>query len=277
MFFRGLLQGLALGWPVRVLVRHPSIRAMTARCVLLNGVLFLGSMLLFDFVVHPLVVALFGSASAVPAKAITFLYHVLWLYPVYIVTFVASSSLHSRIAREAMSKIHRGGGSGGGSGTGGGGESSSASFAGAMADAVYKMLLYLAVLVQTMACDLLVPYVGWIFSLALTSLVYSFLAFDIKWSFEFTAWRLRRRIEEFEARWAFFLGFGLPFTLTNMYFPLLVNCGIYSLLFPFFLMMVAPAKERDNTCVPLRVFKPAAWITSLLSSAVQRIFDSKSK
>jgi etoposide-induced 2.4 mRNA len=65
-------------------------------------------------------------------------------------------------------------------------------------------------------------------------------------------------VEYFETHWAYFLGFGLPFTALTYFFTPLVSAATFALLFPFFVIIATSAKPvayDDSTL--LSVLLPA--------------------
>lgn len=254
LFVRGCVRGMALHKVVATLSRPKSgaLRAMVGKCVFLNGVLFLGSMLLYDHVIQPLLHFFVRAPAAASAaeRVVGALYSGLWLWPLYVVTFAMSSSLHSRIINEAVRVRHSAASSASASSSATAEQQQqqqqqAVSLAGSLSDMSYKTLLYSVFAAQAMLLGILIPIAGPVLSFAMTSLLYSFVCFDVKWSLQ-KPWRLTRRIDEFQARWAFFLGFGAPFTLTCTFFPLLANCGIYSLLFPFVRVSFLPFSPHPD-------------------------------
>jgi len=194
-FVQGCVRGMALHKVAATLSRSraASLRAMVGKCVFYNGVLFLGSMLLYDNMILPLTRFIFGGSAAssgvVAERIIGAIYQIFWLWPLYLVTFAVSSSLHSRITNEAVRVRHTSiaaqataaaasSSSSSSSTTAAAAPMGSVSLAGSLSDMSYKTLLYSVFAAETMLIDLLVPFFGRILSFAFTALLYSFVCFE---------------------------------------------------------------------------------------------------
>ena len=53
---------------------------------------------------------------------------------------------------------------------------------------------------------------------------------------------MQQRVEYFETHWAFFLGFGLPFTAATFFLPFMVSVATYSLIFPLLVISATSAR-----------------------------------
>ncbi|KAJ3191789.1 Etoposide induced 2.4 mRNA [Irineochytrium annulatum] len=228
----------AFAWPAALIVIYGSktIQTATLKCFLLNGLIFLGSILLFDHLLSPLAAHLASAAlstgasfSASPSagvdgdpassfpetppngtddiggaaaflssvgSALTALYHLLWVYPVYLVSFVLNSYWYQAIADRSFAILR--------------GERVTHPrtydrLLKRIADESYRALLlfnYLA----TAAAMYSVPVVGPFLSFALFNWIGAFFSFEYKWASK--GWTLERKLEYFEDRWAYFAGFG---------------------------------------------------------------------
>lgn len=45
-------------------------------------------------------------------------------------------------------------------------------------------------------------------------------------------WKLEKRIEYFEERWAYFAGFGFTFTVITFFVDQFLSAGVFALFFP---------------------------------------------
>eukprot|EP00727_Mastigamoeba_balamuthi_P011761 m51a1_g7207 hypothetical protein (322) ;mRNA; f:220559-222133 len=275
LFLEGVANGAALHRPARALWSDALLRGLVARCLAANGVVFLGSLFVFDRVIEPALAAVLGPRPVLPPVLFSIAYKVLWLYPVYLFCFVASSSWHAQIADRAFTFRY--------------GASKNSVSIGGLAESVYKVLIYCACVVETFVLDEAVPFVGPVVAFALTSWVYSLLCIDAKWTLK-TSWRFPKRMEEFQRRWAFFLGFGTPFTLTCYFFPLLVNCGVYAILFPIFEIIAVMTDERrretpplgplykaETGCGSLAIFRPSTRLVDLCKRGVVALLSPSHK
>ena len=96
-------------------------------------------------------------------------------------------------------------------------------------DEMYRAILVAFFLLQTVL-TYLIPVVGPVASFIHLSWLYSLYCFEYKWSL--AGWSLERRLAHLEQNWAYFAGFGSPFTLATFFVPNFVSKGIFALLFP---------------------------------------------
>lgn len=96
-------------------------------------------------------------------------------------------------------------------------------------DEMYRAILVAFFLLQTVL-SYLIPVVGPATSFIHLSWLYSLYCFEYKWSL--AGWSLERRLAHLEQNWAYFAGFGSPFTLATFFVPNFVSKGIFALLFP---------------------------------------------
>ncbi|KAI8847689.1 hypothetical protein BC829DRAFT_476012 [Chytridium lagenaria] len=112
----------AFAWPTTFILVYGSktIQSALFKCLILNGAIFLGSILLFDYAIAPLAHHLASSATAispdidptlhiVPAPKISGflegLYYLLWVYPLYVISFALNSLWYQSIADRSFSII----------------------------------------------------------------------------------------------------------------------------------------------------------------------------
>merc|ERR1719476_1277576 len=81
---------------------------------MLNGVIFLGSILLFNWAIDPALGALRGLVREDEAWATEFvgasfsvLYKVLWIYPIYCISFVLNMVMYQEVADGALSLLQQ--------------------------------------------------------------------------------------------------------------------------------------------------------------------------
>jgi len=98
-----------------------------------------------------------------------------------------------------------------------------------VADEIHRMILFMIFLVQT-SVVYVVPTLGPAFSFVCICWLYAFYCFEYKWVNK--GWDLETRLDYLENHWAYFAGFGAPFTLFTVYFPQFVSGGVFALLFP---------------------------------------------
>lgn len=239
-------------------IRSETIRSRTIACSLLNGVVFLGSMVLVQFIIQPLARSTLGllGIDAIGFDALfTGLYYVFWLWPVYCISFVVSGFWYSDIAEEAHRMLH-------GKAAPKGLKESKRFVVGE----VYRALLFGVMLMFSVVATFL-PKVGFVVSFLLLSWFNAFYIVDYTWSS--AGDQLATRLTRFERNWPYFAGFGAPITALTMMFPFLASSGILALLFPFLELLAASAKipTISNDIPEFALFRPA----QVVADAIVRI------
>jgi etoposide-induced 2.4 mRNA len=67
-------------------------------------------------------------------------------------------------------------------------------------------------------------------------------AFDPLWTLR--RWPLSRRLSHFESKWAYYAGFGMPAAIAGAAIPGLAGSGLWSLVFPVFVITAVYANPR---------------------------------
>ncbi|KAI9205879.1 etoposide-induced protein 2.4-domain-containing protein [Polychytrium aggregatum] len=240
----------ALLFPSALIVIYSSrtIQVAIVKCLVLNGILLLGSIALFHLFVSPVIKALLDSpgsisspasaADALPASerfgaVLMTIYHIFLLYPIYLVSFVLSTFWYQEIANRSfrlqvgtprpMAKTYE-------------------SLLKMVAGEVYHAILILIVSIQTSLVYNLIPVLGPSLSFVCSAWMFSFFSFEYKWIYQ--GWPLEKRIDYLEKRWAYFLGFGLPGAAATFFFPTMTSQGVFAIIFPLYIIMA-------NTATPL--------------------------
>eukprot|EP00128_Syssomonas_multiformis_P011083 Colp12_sorted_trinity150504_noHs@10682 len=237
----------ALAWPpaLIVLYRSQSIKAATVKCVVLNGVIFLGSLYFFNNILKPILnwVLLFGADERAEwvqylDPILSTIYHVLWVYPIYCMSFILNSIWYQDIADKAyLLQIGKPTTATNKS------ESMLQKVSALVADEFYRAALQLLLLLQAVAISF-IPVLGPPVSFCYLSWLYAMYCFEYKWMNK--GWALERRLDYFENAWAYFLGFGFPGTCCTFFFPQFVSSGIFAVIFPSYVIMA-------NTATPLTI------------------------
>jgi etoposide-induced 2.4 mRNA len=231
----------------------------SAKCFVLNGLIFLGSIFFFDRAVIP-VIHLFGeilqrSFAQGPSQAedvrdrvdgfVFLLYQALWMYPIYCISFILNTIWYQEIADDAYLQLH--------------GKPNPTPVADMIRDELYRAILVAFFLLQTVL-SYLIPVVGPVASFIHLGWLYSLYCFEYKWSL--AGWSLEKRLAHLEQNWAYFAGFGSPFTLATFFVPNFVSKGIFALLFPVFLLLAIacdPVSESDDPSRKLPIFRFSRW------------------
>ncbi|KAK1948068.1 Protein EI24 [Phytophthora citrophthora] len=228
----------------------------SVKCFVLNGLIFLGSIYFFDQAVIP-VIHLFGEllhrsfsygtttqVDDVRDRVDGFvflLYQVLWMYPIYCISFILNTIWYQEIADDAYMQLH--------------GKPSPTPVTDMIRDEMYRAILVAFFLLQTVL-SYLIPIIGPATSFIHLSWLYSLYCFEYKWSL--AGWSLERRLAHLEQNWAYFAGFGSPFTLATFFVPNFVSKGIFALLFPVFLLLAIacdPVSEGGEASRKLPIFR----------------------
>ncbi|XP_068659923.1 protein EI24 homolog [Aristolochia californica] len=242
--------------------RMLSIR--TGQCFLLNGLIFLGSMYILNFVVMPTLWWILPDGcqnlssklpcwDGEPIKLYTFLryilielFYVLWFYPLYVFSLCLSTIWYNDIAKHAFSSmetsrtmelskkqqsLHM--------------EKSTGidKVMFGISEQLYSLLLLSIFCFEVYATGLL-PYVGNAIKFLLLSWMYAYYCFEYKWNF--IELELVKRLDFFESNWAFFAGFGSPCVMGIFFFSPLLSYGVMAILFPLFVLTaIGSQAEKD--------------------------------
>ncbi|KAL6766501.1 PIG8 [Auxenochlorella protothecoides x Auxenochlorella symbiontica] len=258
------------------------ILTKTIQCTVLNGVVFLGSVLLVRHGLRPLLAttlsALLGQG---PGSAATSLlmgaYGALWVLPAHVVSLLINTLWYAELAEltiaagQRQALVRRAERLGEGLSTRR--SPIKARIPDPMtliSESVYRILLLCAISLQTFVLDLL-PVVGRATSVALMAWLYALYSFDYKWAAHGVP--LITRVSFFETHWAYFAGFGLlpilPVLLTSFF----IGSAVVGVAFPLFIILAADANPKARQAEvqqahgpaqlsPLRVFAPASWMTN---------------
>eukprot|EP00042_Codosiga_hollandica_P027835 m.141437 g.141437 ORF g.141437 m.141437 type:complete len:346 (+) comp52600_c0_seq6:271-1308(+) len=279
----GLRDACNIIQPIKTLMGSPEVANEAKTCLLVNGVIFLGSQILFHSVVRPAVVMFLrtqfsyddthaGADSAFSGVdfVLDVVYNLFWVYPFYLGSKVFNSLVYQDIAngayeflrgkRQRQPRVH----------------DLYMYLIVSIADVVKTTLLELLLLAQAWAL-MFIPTIGPIFSFVYTSWLCSLWCFEYAWVSEGIfglvslspsplllcsllllssllsslltvvgeGWDLKRRIEYFENKWAYFLGFGMPFTIVTSYFSFMISSAVFALAFPWFIITAVAAKPAS--------------------------------
>ncbi|KAH6576528.1 hypothetical protein BASA50_008618 [Batrachochytrium salamandrivorans] len=201
----------SFAWPIALFVVYGSTTLATKmmQCLFLNGLLFLGSVLAFDYVVSPL--AKLGMEVFCRSLSISYdieaiirrlgtvlhvIYYVAWIYPLYAFSFFVSSRWYQDIANRSYEIFV------------GKPQAQIVSIPKLIKNVVsdaYRGLLVFNFIVQVSLIYQL-PLVGPVASFILSNFIFAFFAFEYKWINR--KWSLSQQVDFFELHWAYFSGFG---------------------------------------------------------------------
>ncbi|XP_027154089.1 protein EI24 homolog isoform X1 [Coffea eugenioides] len=271
LWLEGLREACCLHRVVIYCLRSRELTIRTGQCFLLNGFIFLGSILTLKAVIipvlqwilpnqcpdkHSLESCPFGGTlrfySFLRLGLVQFFY-VFWFYPLYILSYILSTLWYNDIAKYGFFAITN---------YGHAGEESdnelqsptlqSRSHADkpmdlegimiGIAEQVYSVLLLSFFFFQVYVTGF-IPYIGKAINFLLLSWMYAYYCFDYKWNL--SGLSLGKRLDFFESNWAFFAGFGCPCILAIFFFSPLVSYGVMAILYPLF-VLTATGSEADK-------------------------------
>ncbi|KNE64068.1 hypothetical protein AMAG_09125 [Allomyces macrogynus ATCC 38327] len=276
----------ALQLPKALLIIYSSrtIQVAALKCLVLNGVVLLGSIVVFRYVVLALLQQLFGWAlaavlvtpdpSAPPPNVaaevgllvsfqsalhnvLTALYYVLWIYPVYALSFALNTVWCQEIADRALlirdrhdAKRARPGSNPSSTVATSAPAStrpraSLTSLGADFAAALYRPLLCVVFLTLASALDvgptvlgissIPIHLVSRALSFAMTCWLHALYSFEYPWTARGVP--LAARLARVEHAWAYHLGFGTPVTLASFFATPVVGGGTFAVLFPVFIIL----------------------------------------
>ncbi|KAJ7571683.1 hypothetical protein O6H91_01G172500 [Diphasiastrum complanatum] len=252
----------------------------TGQCFLLNGLIFLGSVLALQKVVVPTLNHLLNfqlqssleshsvmeGEPSITSKAfphalqsvLIAICYVFWLYPLYIISFVINCIWYNEIARHAFEAIDhvpkrsysnsQAAESGLKLGKGVDTVKTRSMKSGVfdsvvlgIGEQIYSMIMVSAFFIEVFLVSF-IPYIGKFLYFLLLSWLYAYYCFDYKWNF--ARWSLEKRLVFFETNWAFFAGFGSPCVLATFFFSPLVSAGVMAILFPLFVLVATGSQPE---------------------------------
>eukprot|EP01134_Creolimax_fragrantissima_P001197 CFRG1197T1 len=243
LFLEGVADAVAVPKVFDVIDRSDRAFSKVGKCLLMNSVLFIGCLHLFNgyvvsmlmFVVKTMYDVLGieqGDQQAAVTEAVFNLaYCIIWVYPVYSVSFIINAIWYQDIAEDAyiilqgqrhVRKKHPSQ------------RSVLASISTKIAENIVSLLLEMVVAIQVLVLHF-IPCIGPFLSFVLMSWLYSLYCFEFKWAC--FGWSLDKRLSFIERRWPYFLGFGLPLSCATFFSTKFLSSGLFAILYPPFLIM----------------------------------------
>ncbi|XP_017772193.1 PREDICTED: etoposide-induced protein 2.4 homolog isoform X2 [Nicrophorus vespilloides] len=242
---------------------EPALMTLILKLSVFNGGIFLMSVLLFEFLILPLInimiVSTFGEDIMMSNKyweltktLLTIFYQTTWVLPLLLLSKIVNCLWFQDIADKAY-KYSRGR------------PLINQSISRIVADSIFSILVQVLFLLQATIVELIPLYiVGKILGLVHMCLLYSLYTFEYKW-FNM-GWELHRRLSFIETNWPYFIGFGLPLAfVTQMSSSWVINGCIFALLFPWFIVSGNEANPVTNSSqYPLHLFSPVIALSNAL-------------
>jgi len=252
-----------------LLLQSSLLRYRTVQCLFLNGVIFLGSILLFNHIVSPALryIISFGPENVFFDYSFALFkvaYHILWIYPIYCISFILNTVMYQDLADEAFAissrmvsdKPRR-----------------NVTALRRIVDEIYRLILNLIFIVW-MHVLFFIPFIGQIIYFVHVCWLASLYAFEYKWVS--LKWNTAERMQYFEKHWLYFLGFGLPVSTLSIFMPRLVDTGVFAILFPFFIFTSTmahpkPITSKSNFMFPSRI--PIFIVAQIVGRFVFRVME----
>lgn len=237
------------------------------QCCLLNGGVFMLSILMFEYGVLPglnyFLSYLFSNSGTVATvwgwmkPSLSLLFHSFWVAPLFLLSKIVNSLWFQDIADSAY-KFRKGR------------PQLIPSISKLIADTLISLLIQVLFLLQSTVIKYLpipVPFACSVLYMVHMSLLCSLYAFEYKW-FNM-GWELHKRLTYIETNWPFFIGFGLPLAiLSEMPNSLVISGCVFSVLFPLFILSANEATPKVSVCeTPLKLFSLVVAITNALFSS----------
>ncbi|CAA0841523.1 Protein EI24 homolog [Striga hermonthica] len=117
-----------------------------------------------------------------------------------------------------------------------------------IAEQVYSVLLLSFFFLEVYITGF-IPHIGKALNFLLLSWMYAYYCFEYKWNY--SGLSLDKRLDFFESNWPFFAGFGSPCVLAVFFYSPLVSYGVMAVLYPLF-VLTATGSEADKVIASQR-------------------------
>ncbi|ENN77334.1 etoposide-induced protein 2.4 homolog [Dendroctonus ponderosae] len=205
------------------------------QCALLNGGVYLLSVLIFEYILLPgigfMFICLFSEDSFVTAKVwswvkdlMVVIFQTAWLVPLFLLSKIINTLWFQDIANSAFRHTR-------------GRPVPFPSRAMYFADSVFSAVVQSLFLLQATLTSYIIPIypLGQALYTVQMALLYSLYSFEYKW-FNL-GWVLDKRLSFLEENMPYFIGFGLPLALlTQISNSWLINGCVFSIIFPLFII-----------------------------------------
>jgi hypothetical protein len=152
-----------------------------------------------------------------------------------------------------------------------------------VSDMLYSLVLFnIAMLLQgALFLAIFPPHLSYFLELANSCLINSWSCFDLKWNHK--NWSFASRVLAFERSKAYFVGFGLPMALLVAMFSWPVSMGVWSGVYPFWLILAVSGNPRpwvvshtwtNQDGSPIVKF-PAIKMAAFITDACIKLFTIK--
>jgi etoposide-induced 2.4 mRNA len=244
----GLIDSVSFHKALVVLVRCAKVRSKLFQCLLLNGIIFLGSIMVFNWILGPLLGLVIGSLlpsqrvglelQASMTLWISWVYYSLWIAPLYIVTFILNTIWYRDIAIDSVELFAKHSSVSGASFAR---SSVQTSIPNQIADILLRSLFNIVYLGYL---TVLAPYRS-LYAISLAFLI-SFNAFE----FKYRQLNFSDKVDLIESHWVYFLSFSIWVAVLVTEFPTMVENGLLGVLFPFLLINASSTGHPVPVSIP---------------------------
>ncbi|XP_050077810.1 etoposide-induced protein 2.4 homolog [Anopheles maculipalpis] len=245
-------------------IEESKVLKRVLQCSLLNGGIFMLSILFFEYAVlpglHLFLWYLFRNSTTMTTvwgwmqPSLSLLFNSFWVAPLFLLSKIVNSLWFQDIADSAY-KFRKGR------------PQLIASISKLIADTLISLLIQILFLLQSTLVKYLpvpVPFACTAIYMVHMSLLCSLYAFEYKW-FNM-GWELHKRLTYIEQNWPYFLGFGLPLAvLSELPNSIVISGCVFSVLFPLFIISANEATPKVDVCeTPLKLFSIVVALTNAL-------------
>jgi len=267
VWLAGVCDAVTLDQCVFFLARSEVIRFRTLQCFMLNGVIFLGSILLFNWAVDPVLSMMRRLVQDDEAWTTEFvvasfsvLYKVLWIYPIYCISFILNTVMYQEVADSALALLqHK--------------PPRPSPPLERLINEAFRMLVNFVYIIET---NLLyyVPVCGPALYFVHSCWLASVYCFEYRWVHQ--RWTSAARLDYFERHWLYFAGFGFPVSFVSFLCPRFIDAGVFALLFPIFVLTASRAEPRELRKWPAPVQRlPVFMVVQGISCFALRLFEGR--
>lgn len=244
---------------IKLLQRDANIRSKMAQCFLLNGAVFMCSLVLFEKIIVPLVLFMTPTETSDWLNmTLTTLFRVLWVLPLYLISRLLNVFWYQEIADLVYKSTNKSKP-----------RSLAPTISQTIADIIYSVIVQCVFLIQASVIGI-IPVAGHVLQNVHLSIVYSLYAFEYVWMNQGLG--VVKRVAIMHANWAYFTGYGILMSViisvSSSYF---MGVCLFSLLFPMLIVsshFTVPQNEIKHTSLPL--FKPSVIVTDALMRLMKR-------
>ncbi|XP_050520465.1 etoposide-induced protein 2.4 homolog [Daktulosphaira vitifoliae] len=256
-------------------VNFPKDQKMLQRiiqCCTLNGGIFCLSILIFEYIILPVLdyvlTVAFGNLNQDiwywTRSLLSWTFGAVWVLPIFLISKIINSLWFQDIADIAFQQKK-------------GEPQKLTKISKVIADFSFSLIVQFLFLIQSYLVSM-VPskVVSNVLGILHLSLLYSLYSFEYKWCN--MGIELNSRLSIIENCWPYFLGFGFPLAIiTSMPESYIISGCLFSILFPVFIISANEISPSKTKVFRLKLFAPVLYITSTIFNRSIRPTMKKTK